>query len=198
VSLHLASTDIKLRHPYTFQLGEGVLILYRFNAARIPTSPADIPLAYPSSLNHIIVIRNDRYYKVDTAGRSASDLASAFRTVKSLADAAGPGTGLGVLTADDRDVWTETRRHVMSLSPANAQGIQDIESAILCVSLDDAKPQSDDERAWMYWSGGKSEAKRGHGWNRWFDKHDIIVDEAGESGFNGEREFYKVSLVRAR
>lgn len=85
----------------------------------------------------------------------------------------------------------------MSLSPANAQGIQDIESAILCVSLDDAKPLSDDERAWMYWSGGKSEAKGGHGWNRWFDKHDIIVDEAGESGFNGERESFTETLVRA-
>ena len=166
-----------------------------FNAVRVPTSPADIPLAYSPSLRHIIVLRNNRYYKVDTSSRSASDLAAAFREIKSAADAAGPGTGLGVLTADDRDVWTEVRRHVMSISKKNAQGIQDIESAILLVCLDDGEaPKEDDERAWMYWSGGRGERGdtdgkgQGHGWNRWFDKHEIVVDEAGESGFNGERE----------
>lgn len=77
----------------------------------------------------------------------------------------------------------------MSLSKANTAAIQDIESAILLVCLDDGPaPKSDDERAWMYWSGGRSRAKEGQGWNRWFDKHEIVVDEAGESGFNGERE----------
>lgn len=82
----------------------------------------------------------------------------------------------------------------MALSPANARGIQDIESAILVVSLDDTTPKGEDERAWMYWSGGKNEKGQEHGRNRWFDKHGIVVDEAGESGFNGERESFYADL----
>lgn len=79
----------------------------RFNAVRVPTSPADIPLAYPPAENHhIVVVRNNRYFKVDTQGRGKKDLAEAFKQVKEMADGkAGPG--VGVLTGDDRDVWAE-------------------------------------------------------------------------------------------
>lgn len=57
------------------------------------------------------------------------------------------------------------------------------------VCLDDQPaPVSEDERAWAYWSGARSREVAGHGQNRWFDKHEIIVDASGESGFNGERK----------
>jgi hypothetical protein len=83
-------------------------LICRFNAARIPTSPADIPLAYPEDTHHIVVVRNNRYFKVDTKGRGKKELAEAFREVKRMADGT-PGEGVGVLCADDRDVWTEVR-----------------------------------------------------------------------------------------
>ncbi|RXK38400.1 carnitine O-acetyltransferase [Tremella mesenterica] len=159
---------------------------YLFNAVRVPTSPADVPLAYPKDTHHIVVLRNNRYFKVDTKGRGKKALAEAFEKVKKLADTKA-GEGLGILTVDDRDVWTEARRHLMSLSKSNTVSVQAIESAILLVSLDDGSaPKTEDERAWSYWSGGRSRSPKGHGWNRWFDKHEIIVDESGESGFNGE------------
>ena len=78
----------------------------RFNAARVPTSPADVPLAHSKDNQHIVVLRNDRYFKVDTKGRGKKELAEAFKEVKRMADGEA-GSGLGVLTADDRDVWTE-------------------------------------------------------------------------------------------
>ena len=77
-----------------------------FNAARIPTSPADIPLAYPDDTHHVVVVRNNRYFMVDTKGRGKKELAEAFKEVKRMAGGT-PGEGLGVLCADDRDVWTE-------------------------------------------------------------------------------------------
>jgi len=43
---------------------------------------------------------------VDTKGRGKKELAEAFKQVKRMADGT-PGEGLGVLCADDRDVWTE-------------------------------------------------------------------------------------------
>lgn len=77
----------------------------------------------------------------------------------------------------------------MDYSPNNTAAVQALESAILLVSLDDYTPSTEDERAWSYWTGGLDRsAASGHGKNRWFDKHEIIVDESGESGFNGERK----------
>jgi carnitine O-acetyltransferase len=161
---------------------------YLFNAARIPTSPADVPFAYPKELNHIVVLRNDRYFKLEVGGRSASEIAKALEEIKKEADKA-PGSGIGVLCADNRDVWTDARRHLLSISKGNTESIQAIESAILLVCLDDGpSPNTDTERAWSYWAGGLDPSAAGKGRNRWFDKHELIVDEAGESGFNGERE----------
>ncbi|KAL1407218.1 Carnitine O-acetyltransferase mitochondrial [Vanrija albida] len=160
---------------------------YLFNAVRVPTSPADVPLAYPRDLNHIVVLRNDRYYKLEVGGRSASEITAALNEIKKAADAAGPGAPIGVLTADDRDVWTEFRRHLLSISKNNTKSIIDIDSSILLVDLDSgAAPKNDTERAWSYWAGGLTPEPQTKGHNRWFDKHQFIVDEAGESGFNGE------------
>lgn len=77
----------------------------------------------------------------------------------------------------------------MSLSNKNTKAVQDIESAILLVCLDsDPAPSGGDARSWRYWVGGDDRTAKGKGFNRWFDKHEIIVDSNGESGFNGERE----------
>ncbi|WWD22640.1 hypothetical protein CI109_107133 [Kwoniella shandongensis] len=159
---------------------------YLFNAARIPTKPADIPYAHSQDNHHVVVVRNNRYFKVDTKGRGKAELAQAFREVKKLADGK-EGSGVGILTADDRDVWTDARNHIISLSPSNKAAIEAVESAILLVCLDDGPaPSSDDARAWSLWAGGHDRSPAGKGFNRWFDKHQIIVDSNGESGFNGE------------
>jgi hypothetical protein len=81
----------------------------------------------------------------------------------------------------------QARRHLLSISPKNTPALETIDSSILLVCLDDGpSPQKENERAWSYWAGGLTRGAEG---NRWFDKHEVIVDEAGESGFNGEREF---------
>ena len=79
----------------------------------------------------------------------------------------------------------------MSLSDSNTKAVQDIESAILLVCLDAESATTDDARAWSYWAGGHDRRDGGKGFNRWFDKHEIIVDAKGESGFNGERESFR-------
>lgn len=159
---------------------------YLFNAVRVPTSPADVPLAYPKELNHIVVLRNNRYFKLEVAGRSASEIAEAMEKIKKEADTH-EGSYVGALTADDRDVWTEARRHLLSISKTNTESVQTIDSAILLFCLDDGPaPKGDTERAWSYWAGGLTPQEQGKGRNRWFDKHQFIVDETGEAGFNGE------------
>ncbi|WWD06397.1 hypothetical protein V865_004487 [Kwoniella europaea PYCC6329] len=159
---------------------------YLFNAVRTPTKPADLPVNHGPDHHHIVVLRNNRYFKVDTKGRGKQDLINAFKEIKKIADAKG-GNGLGILTSDNRDIWTDARDHLISLSPSNKSSIDTIDSAILLVCLDDGPaPTTDDSRAWSLWAGGHDRSPAGKGFNRWFDKHQIIVDADGESGFNGE------------
>ncbi|WVQ72228.1 hypothetical protein IAR50_001777 [Cryptococcus sp. DSM 104548] len=161
-----------------------------FNSARQPTKPSDLPKSFGPDNHHIVVLRNNRYFKVDTKGRGKKELQQAFEKVIKIADQK-EGSGLGILTADNRDLWTETRDHIIALSPTNKKSIETIDSSILLLSLDSSPPASavgDDARAWSIWAGGSDEfgGKQGKGFNRWFDKHEIIVDFKGESGFNGE------------
>jgi carnitine O-acetyltransferase len=77
----------------------------------------------------------------------------------------------------------------MSLSPKNVEGIQAIESATILVCLDNGPaPQTENQKAWAIWAGGQDRTPLNKGFNRWFDKHEIIVHANGDSGFNGERE----------
>ncbi|WWC57528.1 uncharacterized protein I303_100060 [Kwoniella dejecticola CBS 10117] len=160
---------------------------YLFNAVRTPTKSSDVPTNHGSQNHHIVVLRNNRYFKVETQGRSKSELVKAFQEIKQVADQKGEGSGVGILTVDNRDLWTETRDRLISNSPTNKASIDAIDSAILLVCLDDGPaPSTEDARAWSLWAGGVDRTPKGKGWNRWFDKHQIIVDSNGETGFNGE------------
>jgi carnitine O-acetyltransferase len=48
---------------------------HSFNACRIPTKPADTATKYsPESHNHIVFIRNNRFYEVDTRLHDGSEM----------------------------------------------------------------------------------------------------------------------------
>jgi carnitine O-acetyltransferase len=168
-----------------------------FNASRIPTKPSDTFEIYPAQGNeneHVIVLRKDRLWKVGTKGLGVEDLQGAFQQIIKAADlgaSSSDGAGIGTLTGEDRDVWTEARTHLLDLSPLNAEILKSIQSSIVIVNLDDTLPtEGKEEREGRSWSLYTGDGKPGR--NRWFDKHEFVVDPNGESGFNGERG----SLVR--
>ena len=52
------------------------------------------------------------------------------------------GPGLGALTADYRDAWAKNREHLRSLSEKNKAYLEDIETAMAIVVLDQDAPTS--------------------------------------------------------
>lgn len=156
---------------------------YMFNCCRIPAAGADYPQKYPAQGNeHIVVVRKNQFFKVplllDGRQLSVSELQRQFERIYELA-ALARGPAIGVLTAADRDAWTEARQQLLAASPANAQALRDIESSGFLVCLDDAAPVTLAERAHQYWHGDGS--------NRWFDKPlQFIVNDNGTAGFMGE------------
>lgn len=99
-----------------------------------------------------------------------------------MADRDAQGAPIGALTSDNRDNWTEARKHISSLGN-NAKTLERIDSAIVMVPLDDTTPTSREELSWACWTSANGGSGAG---NRWFDKHQLIVFDNARSGFLGE------------
>merc|ERR1712070_1058855 len=115
---------------------------WMFNACRVPSPRADYPAKYPAEQHqHIIAIRKNAFYKIPTHvnGRQLSnaELEQQFRRVYANGDKA---PGVGIMTAGNRDDWTEWHERLVSSSQANKRVLQEIESSAFVVCLDDAAP----------------------------------------------------------
>ncbi|CAK7211530.1 Carnitine O-acetyltransferase mitochondrial [Sporothrix bragantina] len=162
---------------------------WMFNCGRIAAHPKDHSEKHdPATNKHIVVVRNNRFYKVvhEAAGRplNTSELEAQFRRVYELSAAASnaasePVAPVGFLTTENRDVWADARKALIEASPINAESLKAIDSAAFLVCLDEAAPVTFEERAHQYWHGNGS--------NRWFDKPlQFIVCDNGTAGFMGE------------
>ena len=154
---------------------------WMFNACRVPARSADYPVKYPASENkHIIVIRKNQFFsipcEVDGRPLNTSELERQFSRIYQVAQTV---PSVGILTSENRDVWTDAREILLEASPKNKAAIEAIQSASFVVCLDDASPVTLEERAHQYWHGD--------GANRFFDKPlQFIVNDNGTSGFMGE------------
>ncbi|KAK3703873.1 Carnitine O-acetyltransferase mitochondrial [Vermiconidia calcicola] len=154
---------------------------WMFNSCRIPAEPADHPIKYPADENkHILVVRKNNFFKVphEHNGQqlNTTELEAQFNRVYQMAE---KQPGVGIMTTENRDNWTDMRKRLIKSNPANKAVLEMIESASFMVCLDDATPVTLHERSYQYWVGD--------GMNRWFDKPlQFIVNDNGTSGFNGE------------
>ncbi|KAI0248571.1 acyltransferase ChoActase/COT/CPT [Lactifluus subvellereus] len=154
-----------------------------FHASRYPTIPSDIARKFgPATHNHVVFIRNNRFFEVqlarpDGTEQSAADLEIAIADIIHQADTHN-GIAFGALTSENRDTWTHARQRLIEASLANEAALNRIESAMIVVALDNAKPTSREDLSWGTWVGD--------GRNRWYDKHQLIIWDNGRSGFLGE------------
>ena len=154
---------------------------WMFNACRVPSKPSDHPVKYePSANKHLIVVRKNQFFKVmhEVGGQqlNTSELEQQFRRIYEKAERA---PAVGILTTQNRDIWTDARSTLLSAHASNRTVLEAIESSSFLVCLDDASPITLEERAHQYWHGDGS--------NRWFDKPlQFIVNDNGTSGFMGE------------
>lgn len=84
---------------------------YMFNNCRVPKKPSDYEAIYdPTKHNHIIAIRKNKFYVIDTIHDdqqlSTSELQHQFQCVIDLAGQE-KGVAVGALTSENRDIWTD-------------------------------------------------------------------------------------------
>ncbi|KAH5578351.1 hypothetical protein HBI24_163690 [Parastagonospora nodorum] len=154
---------------------------FMFNFCRVPKKPSDTGVKYNFKENqHIIAIRKNQFWKIphEINGKqlNTSELQLQFERVYEKAE---KSPAVGILTSQNRDVWSDVYPKLKAASDNNAASVKDIEAASFTVCLDDASPVTLEERAHQYWHGDGS--------NRWFDKPlQFIVNDNGTSGFMGE------------
>ncbi|WP_181010343.1 choline/carnitine O-acyltransferase [Streptomyces sp. SM14] len=165
---------------------------YLFSATRIPGETQDsvrVPYSAqwpgPSTARHIVVFHRGNAFRMEAIGpegapHSVTDLAAGLAAVaKAGSEPAAPGTAVGHLTTGARAQWARNRELLTGLHPANAAALDEIETALFCVSLDDAAPGAV--------HGACDQLLHGDSGNRWFDKAlTFVVLADGRAGVNVE------------
>ncbi|MFC7217585.1 choline/carnitine O-acyltransferase [Streptomyces polyrhachis] len=190
--------DRELLPPPTVRGRQQTMVQNRFlfSTTRIPGALQDTVRAPysdahpgPSAARHIVVFHRGGMYRMDVLGpdgvpHSLDDLEAALRAVlKAGAEApSGPQYPVGHLTTMARAQWAAAREELLacdSADAANAAALEDVESALLCLCLEDATPADTKDACdrLLYGDGG----------NRWFDKAlSLIVFPDGRAGINVE------------
>ncbi|KAI7860304.1 acyltransferase ChoActase/COT/CPT [Circinella umbellata] len=160
-----------------------------FGVSRIAANPRDkIITNWPATAKHITVIYKDQIFSVpvfDAEGEILSNKAMArqFRRVVDQVDKVQPELlqpPVGIMTSEHRDTWATVREQLES-NATNKNTLNDIDSSLFVISLDDYSASSDIDQAHRNVFHGKE------GRNRWFDKAlSFIVENNGRAGVNGE------------
>ncbi|MGW1376192.1 choline/carnitine O-acyltransferase [Streptomyces sp. NPDC002446] len=164
---------------------------FLFSTTRIPGAEQDTVRAPytqewpgPSDARHIVVFFRGGMFKLDVLGADGTpygldDLRAGLRAVLKSDDPAGADAPVGHLTTMARAEWAAARESLLAHHPGNAAALDDVETALFCVSLEDFAP-ADVQQAC-------DELLYGDRGNRWFDKAvTFIVFADGRAGINVE------------
>lgn len=155
--------------------------------SRIPTYGRD-RLRFTPDSRHIVVIRHDNFFRVDVMSEDGGSIISQGelqRQLQHIIDSPPPdikthgdgdtdmgnfleGTGVGILTMEDRNLWAHHREALKAESKHNRMVLSVINSALLVVCFDKRTPVDMTERSKMLLHGTKESIC-----NRWFDKFQV-------------------------
>lgn len=164
---------------------------YLFSATRIPGEKQDTLRSFysdeqpgPSTARHIIVFYLGHIYALDVVAQdgtaySVNDIETALahiiETGKNGSRAAYP---VGHLTTMARAKWAGVRKELIA-NPVNKAHVDEIETALFAINLDDTAPENDLIAC--------NRLLHGSDGNRWYDKAlQLIVFENGKAGINIE------------
>ncbi|MEO5876697.1 MAG: choline/carnitine O-acyltransferase [Streptosporangiaceae bacterium] len=159
---------------------------YLFSTTRIPGLVQDsVRTPYPegpSQARHIVVFSRGTMFRLDVQTADGTpygraDLVSGLRGILEHDPAKEPS--VGHFTTKARAEWAVTRQVLMDLDPRNEAAFEDVETALLCLCLEDLSPKDPLEACDQLLHGDSA--------NRWFDKAvSFVVFADGTAGINVE------------
>ncbi|EGN96676.1 hypothetical protein SERLA73DRAFT_184805 [Serpula lacrymans var. lacrymans S7.3] len=166
---------------------------WMFDCCRVPGPQGlDWSISYADgthgSIGHIIVIRKNRFWKLDTIvdGRLLS-VDELERQIQHIYDnTAHEYPGIGILTASNRDIWAKDYAELVS-NPQNESITTAIHSSAFIISLDGDQPSGPVDFSRSLWHGALQNGIPVGLRNRWVDKPvQFIVFDNAEAGIMGE------------
>jgi len=160
---------------------------YLFSTTRIPGTGQDTLRSPdgPSPARHVLVLSRGHACSLDVVGPDGEpyaldELEAGLREALALtATAAPPGTSVGHLTTLAREDWAATRQALLDVSADNRATLDVVETALLCLCLDDVVPADTTSACDLLLHGNSA--------NRWFDKAlSFVVFADGRAGLNAE------------
>lgn len=153
-----------------------------FQSTRLPQKGSDRLEVYPDS-KHIVIQYGKDFYTLQvlrndgTAVPDEEILAGIENILNTPVDAT--GTGIGVLSTLNRDVWADARTELVQASPVNKSSLEAIDSALFAVCLEHTSPESHEDLSRCFLTGNGS--------NHWFDKSfQLIIAANGKAALNFE------------
>ncbi|KAI0315025.1 acyltransferase ChoActase/COT/CPT [Amylostereum chailletii] len=170
---------------------------WMFDACRVPGHEGlDWAVSYAKegdlgNSGHIVVVRNGRFWRVDTAqdGRLLSTQEIATQLEHIITNSREPYPGVGILTASNRDVWAQDYLELAS-NERNKAILEDIHSSAFVLCLDPSGPTDIVSQSRHLWHGATlKQGPQGRMGleTRWVDKPiQLIVFDNGKAGIMGE------------
>ncbi|WP_424347416.1 choline/carnitine O-acyltransferase [Kocuria sp. CH-021] len=176
---------------------------YLFATTRVPGLEVDtIRAPYtpqqpgPSSSRHVAVLCRGQAFRLDVLDEQGHPYApgaveAGLREVLAAAsDPAARSTSVGPFTTLPRTQWAEHRRALLDRSADNAASLEAVESALLCVVLDEAAPADEREAGDLLLHGNSAD--------RWFDRSlTVVVFADGRAGASVEHSCLDGTTVLA-
>ncbi|XP_013415790.1 carnitine O-acetyltransferase [Lingula anatina] len=165
------------------------------SSCRVPGVKRDslvqFPAGTPNSPRHIMVIRNNHFFKLDVYGQNGKPLNvdQIHKQLMRIVDSSShPTPPVGILTTESRKTWGSAYQRLVK-NTMNKANVEEIQRSILVLCLDKPMPvtgpgmrQSQFVRQMFH--GGGSHLNSG---NRWFDKTmQLILSPDGACGMNYE------------
>lgn len=114
---------------------------------------------------------------------SPQDFLHIFRIARDAIDKETTEPGIPILTSDERTNWAKNRKHLIELSPDNANFLKIVESAAMTCQFDDFEPRDYSELAQQTLGGDYH--------SRWMDKSSsMVMFKNGKIGLIGEHSAY--------
>lgn len=162
-------------------------LLHEFGRSRVPGKDMDQIVTTPlDQLRHVIVLHDGHAYmvKVFDDNHNIIDRAliqKAFEVILTITPDQDNATPVSVFTAGGRALWAQAYQELIKV-PANAETLQRFHEGILVVCLD--------SKGWGTGDGVSISSSQFGGTeeleNRWYDKHQLIIDAEGQVAFNLE------------
>ncbi|KZP00530.1 acyltransferase ChoActase/COT/CPT [Calocera viscosa TUFC12733] len=175
-----------------------------FNLSRIPKTGCDVlsrkPALKEPGARSIMVMAKDWVYMVEVLGKDdeilrpreiEERLAEVVRDVEERVKKGEKGEAVGILSADDRDVWAKNREYLLTMSPVtNRKALTLVENCLFALCLDAytiPAPSSSNYVPAPIEAHVRNTATSPDGLNRWYDKTlSVIVESSGRAGMMGE------------